>query len=492
MFQNNHTDQLDFSKLMFYKFFFALISIGNFPMFNSWDTYATLNCEASGRKCCNITKDTSRPKMKRSRCNFGPNQTNKVNSTEKNNTQTIANNQEGGNAGKWIRLNQHIDRVNKLFKNMNLNTIQYIKPPSDNVEDTSSLNTYLEQLNNIEYQLNNITEKNISTKQSLAITALRQYIQTIRYQLQQNESDKHNKYSDEHIAKLHKLKEGNNISPEQEKHLEKLKSDKDILNHKQLNKHTNDLYKAPSTPKAPTSPKAPTLEQHATDAKAAVEKATTKAKEKAKAAHTFMKSSTSNKRQSKMYSKRSGKISGAAFQEAQAVAENLPYLEEAIDSPATPSANSMTFDAYPYKPTNRMPPNYIQSLEQRLMRHDPLFLETVNEIYDTMDTTTMTFLNKLFTNAIPYINRVKLYVLLAEMFPALAIEMEALVDEMKLDPSRAEKYNKKIDENLRHLLYKYRTQVIKNRTEGEIAWNRQKEKIKNTIKQSSGLNKQTT
>ena len=43
-----------------------------------------------------------------------------------------------------------------------------------------------------------------------------------------------------------------------------------------------------------------------------------------------------------------------------------------------------------------------------------------------MDTTTMTFLNKLFTNAIPYINRVKLYVLLAEMFPALAIEMEAL------------------------------------------------------------------
>ena len=76
MFQNNHTDQLDFSKLMFYKFFFALTSIGNFPMFNSWDTYATLNCEASGRKCCNITKDTSRPKMKRSRCNFGPNQTN--------------------------------------------------------------------------------------------------------------------------------------------------------------------------------------------------------------------------------------------------------------------------------------------------------------------------------------------------------------------------------------------------------------------------------
>ena len=250
MFQNNHTDQLDFSKLMFYKFFFALTSIGNFPMFNSWDTYATLNCEASGRKCCNITKNTSRPKMKRTRCNFGPNPTNKVNSTEKNNIEAIANNQEGGNAGQWIRLNQYIDRVNKLFKNINLNTIQYIKPPSDNVEDTSSLNTYLEKLKDIEYQLNNITEKNISTKQSLAITALRQDIQTIRHQLQQNESDKHNKYSDEHLAKkehdeeidkLHKLKEENNISPEQEKHLEKLKSDSDTLNHKQFNQ-VNNLY----------------------------------------------------------------------------------------------------------------------------------------------------------------------------------------------------------------------------------------------------------
>ncbi len=491
MFQNNHTDQLDFSKLMFYKFFFALTSIGNFPMFNSWDTYATLNCEASGRKCCNITKDTSRPKMKRSRCNFGPNQT--------NNTGTNVNNQDGGNASQWIRLNQHIDRVNKLFKNINLNTIQYIKPSSDNIEDTSSLNTYLEKLKDIEYQLNNITEKNISAEQSLALTALRQDIQTIRHQLQQNESNKHSdkhlakKEHDEEIDKLHKLKEENNISPEQEKHLEKLKSDRDMLNHKQLNQVSNeldDLHKAPASPKvpalpkAPASPKVPALEQHATDAKAA--------EEKIKAAHTFMKSSTSNKRQSKMYSKRSGKISGAAFQEAQAVAENLPYLEEAVDSPATPSANSMTFDAYPYKPTYMTPSNYIQSLEQRLMRHDPLFLETVNEIYDTMDTTTMTFLNKLFTNAIPYINRVKLYVLLAEMYPALAIEMEALANEMKFDPSRAEKYNKKIDENLRHLLYKYRTQVIKNRTESEIAWNRQKEKITNTIKHSSGLDKQTT
>ena len=64
MFQNTHTDQMDFSKLMFYKFFFSLASIGNFPMFNNWDYYAKLNCPASGRSCCNIVKDTSRKTVK--------------------------------------------------------------------------------------------------------------------------------------------------------------------------------------------------------------------------------------------------------------------------------------------------------------------------------------------------------------------------------------------------------------------------------------------
>ena len=353
MTQNNHTDQLDFSKLMFYKFIFSLLSIGNPTNINTWDSYATLNCEASGRKCCNVTKDTSRPKIKRSRCNFGTNQTNKVNSTE-----TIENNQAGGN-------------------------------------------------------------------------------------------------NNEELAK----NEEHNILSEQKNTLKKIK-------------------------------------QHATDAKVAVEKTTTKAKEKAKEAHTFMKSSTSNKRQSKIYSKRSGKISKAGFQQAQAVAKNLPYLEESIDSitsdPVGPSANSMTFDKEPYKPTNKTPSNYTQTLDKHLMKHDPLLLEIVNEIYDTMDTTTMTFLNKLFTNAIPYINRIKLYILLAEMFPALGIELEVLANELKFDPARADKYNKKIDENLRHLLYKYRRQVIKNRTESKIAWNKQKQKVKNTIKQSSGLDKQTT
>ena len=49
---------------MFYKFIFSLLSIGNPTNINTWDSYATLNCEASGRKCCNITKDTSRPKIK--------------------------------------------------------------------------------------------------------------------------------------------------------------------------------------------------------------------------------------------------------------------------------------------------------------------------------------------------------------------------------------------------------------------------------------------
>ena len=54
MFQNPHTDQLDFSKLMFYKFFLSLVSIGDFPVYNVWGDWGKSNCSISGRKCCNI------------------------------------------------------------------------------------------------------------------------------------------------------------------------------------------------------------------------------------------------------------------------------------------------------------------------------------------------------------------------------------------------------------------------------------------------------
>tara|TARA_Y100000748_G_scaffold303761_1_gene309992 strand:- start:3574 stop:4179 length:606 start_codon:yes stop_codon:yes gene_type:complete len=201
-----------------------------------------------------------------------------------------------------------------------------------------------------------------------------------------------------------------------------------------------------------------------------------------------MKASSATKRNKKMYSNRSGKISGAAFQTAQAIATNLKYLEDSIDVPASPSADSMTFDTYPYKPLIT-PPNYIQSLDNALTKHDPLFKITVDEIYDTMDATTMTFLNKLFTNAIPYINRIKLYFLIAEMFPALAIEMEAIATEMKMDPTREQLYTKKINKNIQHLLYKYRTQVSKKRLASEMEWNKRKARIKSAIKNKSGLNK---
>ena len=102
-----------------------------------------------------------------------------------------------------------------------------------------------------------------------------------------------------------------------------------------------------------------------------------------------------------------------------------------------------------------------------------------------MDPTTMTFLNKLFTNAIPYINRIKLYILLAEMFPALQLEMEAAFLHMKEMPYLERIYNKRIDDNIKHLMYKYRKEIKQNRTDSEEAWKKRKERLKAALQGSS-------
>lgn len=180
------------------------------------------------------------------------------------------------------------------------------------------------------------------------------------------------------------------------------------------------------------------------------------------------------------------KISSAGFQIAQAEANNLPYLEQALDMPASPSTDTIDFSNYPYKPKFGFKPfNYTQSLDKKLIMHDPLLFATVNEIYDSMDPTTMTFLNKLFTNAIPYINRIKLYILLAEMFPALQLEMEAAFLHMKEMPYLERIYNKRIDDNMKHLMYKYRKEIKQNRTDYEETWKKRKERLKAALQDSS-------
>ena len=154
--------------------------------------------------------------------------------------------------------------------------------------------------------------------------------------------------------------------------------------------------------------------------------------------------------------------------------------------PASPSTDTMDFSSYPYKHKFGFKPlNYNQSLDRKLIMHDPLLFATVNEIYDSMDTTTMTFLNKLFTNAIPYINRIKLYILLAEMFPVLQLEMEAAFLHMKEMPYLERIYNKRIDDNIKHLMYKYRKEIKQNRTDYEETWKKRKERLKAALQGSS-------
>ena len=491
MFQNTHTDQMDFSKLMFYKFFFSLASIGNFPIFNNWDYYAKLNCPASGRSCCNIVKDTSRKAHRRSKCTLGKN-FKTMSEEDESEVKTDAHQGGGSTTEQVIYLRQNLltkinadintfnTKFNTKFNLKNKTTkLQKLKQPT-----TVSQPTIEDQLQQIKKQIDTILEgkENITEDQSEKVAHLRQSISLGEQSLGLNILPEEHK-------KLNTLDEYNN---EIERILAKEKENKPLTayehhlldEHYEKNRVLNNTEESPKTASETASEEALKAEP-----KTVIERAKAKAEAEAKEAHDFMRASSETKRQSKMYSKRSGKISGAAFQEAQAMAENLPYLENTIDIPASPSADSMTFDAYPYKPRYTLPSYYTETLDRPLMRHQPLFLETVNEIYDTMDTTTMTFLNKLFTNAIPYINRIKLYFLIAEMFPALAIEMEAVATELKLDPTSAPMYNKKIDENLRHLLYKYRKQVVKKRTENEIAWKKRKARIKNAIKKGTGLNK---
>ena len=116
MFQNPHTDQLDFSKLMFYKFFLSLASIGDFPVYNVWGDWGKSNCSISGRKCCNINPNMNSRKgsiPSKKQCN----------SSSSNQSQSGAgikkNNKEEDLEQYYIQLEQYITKLDKEIQGEN-------------------------------------------------------------------------------------------------------------------------------------------------------------------------------------------------------------------------------------------------------------------------------------------------------------------------------------------------------------------------------------
>ena len=610
MFQNPHTDQLDFSKLMFYKFFLSLASIGDFPIYNVWGDWGKSNCSISGRKCCNIN-----PNMNSRKSSIPPNNCNNYSSNQIQDGAGIKQNQNNQNNQNkhyleqyHIQLEQYITELHQHIQGKNVQTsfsklLERIKPLHLK-NQIDNIIQFIDKLSS--------TSINLDTK-ILYKTKLSSLLAKIIKQVEQSHTDvpgnlndriQDNNEIDEQIKKhkdaqkelelspeehvqLNKLKEKQHsgyeeLTPEEHSQLENLKRKKDkhkahqsnievLETNKRLNTARKQIEQKPRTEHEKTKLKeeykkiekeyaakneqAEKMETNmeiiksrnkeakteyynsekalaknnakiaAIQAKikheevkhfqqnldksgakesdtkynekvAALKEELNKYKEEhkslqveAKEKKTTFKKTNSEKiraeRRARL-AKPHHKISSAGFQIAQAEANNLPYLEQALDMPASPSTDSMDFSSYPYKPKLGFKPlNYTQSLDKKLIMHDPLLFATVNEIYDTMDTTTMTFLNKLFANAIPYINRIKLYILLGEMFPALQLEMEEAFLHMKEMPYLERIYNKRIDDNIKHLMYKYRNEIKQNRTESEKAWKERKERLKAAFQWSS-------
>ena len=605
MFQNPHTDQLDFSKLMFYKFFLSLASIGDFPIYNVWGDWGKSNCSISGRKCCNIN-----PNMNSRKGSIPPKK--HCNSSSSNQPQsgsgTKQRSKEHNLEQYYIQLQQYITELHQQIQGVNeqasfTQLLERIKP------------LHLKnQINKIIQFLDGLSSTNINpdikilykTKLSSLLAKIIKHVEQshtdiptgLNDRIQDNneideqikkhkDAQKELELSPEEHEQLNKLKEKQQsgqeeLTPEEHSQLENLKKKKDkheahqsniesLEANKKLNtarKHLEEgpkselekaklkkEYKQVEKEYAAKNQKAEKMETDMEAIKTRNKEAKTEyynsekalAKNNAKMAaiqakikHEEVKHFQQNldnpgakepdakhdakvaalkeelnkhkeqhqTLQAEAKEKKAGfkkansekiraerrarlakphhKISSAGFQIAQAEANNLPYLEEALDMPASPSTDTMDFSSYPYKPRFGFKPlNYTQSLDRKLIMHDPLLFATVNEIYDTMDTTTMTFLNKLFTNAIPYINRVKLYILLAEMFPVLQLEMEAAFLHMKEMPYLERIYNKRIDDNIKHLMYKYRKEIKQNRTDYEETWKKRKERLKAALQGSS-------
>ena len=93
---SQHDPQIDFSKLLFYKFFMSLMQLDNMPSLfsTSNESLGNSNCFISGRPCCNIKVKTTTPErdLQPVNCQSAP---------EDSNTDTANSKGGRGKSKKW-------------------------------------------------------------------------------------------------------------------------------------------------------------------------------------------------------------------------------------------------------------------------------------------------------------------------------------------------------------------------------------------------------
>ena len=243
-----------------------------------------------------------------------------------------------------------------------------------------------------------------------------------------------------------------------------------------------------ATPETPATTIKATPETPATTAKApeTPETTTSKATEQVqKHVDTAKKHATAIKSKASKHlrrSRRSGHVSGAQFKATENETSNLIYLETVIDDGSNdPSASIQDFNTDLYKQyANKT--DYLSSLENTLRFRNNDLVNIVNEFYDAIDPLTLTYLNKLIATAIPFIDRIKLYIFLVSLMPdfsdALAIFIESINESQWLEY----RYNKKLDENMRGLFYKYNDVLKEKRAKSIEQTKERKEMLKTAMK----------
>jgi len=178
----------------------------------------------------------------------------------------------------------------------------------------------------------------------------------------------------------------------------------------------------------------------------------TAAHSKITAAHSKITDAHSNIRNSKHGS-------GLEFQKKQEESNNLIYLENAIDDT---TSDPIDFSSREYKKFGEQP-EFLSSLENILRDKNPDIVTILNEMYDTLDPLTLTYLNKLIATSIPLIDRLKLYIFIASLMPELSDAFVEFLESIKVNNDLLGNYTKELNNNMKGLFFKNNKKITEIR-----------------------------